>query len=96
MKDGITLKSTKAEMLGAYNKLIKEQENLLNRDRLEEKEDKTKIDKVEKATKNDKKDIIHKIADLKIDINSSLDDLSKNLVEEKIKLEERSEMIENG
>lgn len=91
MKDGITLKSTKAEMLGAYNKLIKEQENLLNRDRLEEKEDKTKIDKVEKATKNDKKDIIHKIADLKIDINSSLDDLSKNLVEEKIKLDEIQE-----
>ena len=91
MKNNITPKSTKAEVLGAYNKLIKEQENLLNRDRLEEKEDESKIDKVVKATKNDKKDIIHKIADLKIDINNSLDDLSKNLVEEKIKLDEIQE-----
>ena len=98
MKSDITPKSTKAEVLGAYNKLIKEQENLLSRDRLEEKEDSTKIDKVAKATKNDKKDIIHKIADLKIDINSSLDDLSKNLVEEKIKLDEIQEAkkIESG
>ena len=91
MKNTITPKSTKAEVLGAYNKLIKEQENLLSRDRLEEKEDEAKIDKVVKATKNDKKDIIHKIADLKIDINNSLDDLSKNLVEEKIKLDEIQE-----
>lgn len=90
-KNTITPKSTKAEVLGAYNKLIKEQENLLSRDRLEEKEDEAKIDKVVKATKNDKKDIIHKIADLKIDINNSLDDLSKNLVEEKIKLDEIQE-----
>lgn len=66
----ISQKSTKSELLSAYNKLIKEQESLLSKNRLEEKEEKTRLDKVEEATKNDKKDIIHKIADLKIDINS--------------------------
>ena len=87
----ITPKSTKTEILDAYNKLIKEQECNISRDRLEEKEEIMKNTKIEQASKNDKKGIINKIAELKIEINSALDILSKNLIEEKGKFDEVQE-----
>ena len=87
----ITPKSTKTEILDAYNKLIKEQECNISRDMLEEKEEIMKNTKIEQASKNDKKGIINKIAELKIEINSALDILSKNLIEEKGKFDEVQE-----
>ena len=90
-KSKITVKSTKNEILDAYNRLIKEQEKMIVRDRLEEKEEVSKREKVKQASENDKKGIIHKIAELKIEINNALDILSKNLIEEKGRFDEIQE-----
>ena len=90
-KEKVTLKNTKNEILDAYNDLLKSQEKLIVTDRTEEKKEALKTKKIEQAHNSDKKGIIHKIAELKIEITNALDSLGKSLMEEKVRFDELRE-----
>ena len=92
----ISTKNTKNELFEANQSLLQELENRSNKSIAQEKNLSNKIETVSKATKTTSQDIIHKISDLKIGINASLDELSKELVSQKEKLDTVQNAISIG
>ena len=87
-----TIKNTKSEILTAYDELLKQIEKSKSI-KSEEQKGQMKSDIVQRASSDGAKDIIHKIAELKIQVNESLEGLGKNLLNERTKLSDLQEAI---
>ena len=89
----VTSKNTKNDILDAYEGLLKEvKDNKTNKS--EEQKVKTNTQLVTKALAHNSKDIVHNIAELKLQVNQSLENLGKNLLSEKEKLNNLQQSIE--
>ena len=87
-----TVKNTKSEILTAYDELLKQVEK--NKSiKAEEQKGQMKSDIVQRASSEGAKDIIHKIAELKVQVNETLESLGKNLLNERSKLSDLQEAI---
>ncbi|MDF3047493.1 MAG: hypothetical protein K0R73_611 [Candidatus Midichloriaceae bacterium] len=82
----VSSKNNKNEILEAYNALLEEVEGLNDNDRAKAQKREAEKEIVAVAQSNTKSDIIHQIADLKVGISNSLDELSKKLLVERDKL----------
>ena len=81
----VTNKNTKNEILDAYEGLLQEvKDNKTNKS--EEQKVKTSSQLVTKSLAQNSKDIIHNIAELKLQVNQDLENLGKSLLLEKEKL----------
>lgn len=87
-----TIKNTKSEILTAYDELLKQVEENKSL-RAQEQKGQMKSDIVQKASSEGAKDIIHKVTELKIQINETLENLGKNLLNERAKLSDLQEAI---
>ena len=88
----VTSKNTKNEILDTYEGLLKEvKDNKANKS--EEQKTKASNQLVAKSVAQNSKDIIHNIAELKLQVNQSLEDLSKSLLSEQEKLHNLQESI---
>ena len=88
-----TIKNTKSEILEAYDELLKQVEK--NKSvRAEEQKDQMKSDIVQRASSEGAKDILHKIAELKVQVNDNLESLGKNLLHERSRLADLQKAIE--
>lgn len=87
-----TIKNTKSEILTAYDELLKQVEKNKSL-RAQEQKGQMKSDIVQKASSEGAKDIIHKVTELKIQINETLENLGKNLLNERAKLSDLQEAI---
>jgi len=93
MEQEISAKSTKAQILAAYEALLKKVQNAkaeVPKQVQEEKQRKEKVNKVANVSENG---IVSEITTLKNKVTISLDDLEKKLLEEFKKLEEIREAI---
>lgn len=88
-----TTKNTKSEILTAYDELMQEAEKKSKSTRAEEQKEQMKSDIVQKVSAQGAKDIIHRIAELKVGINESLESLGKSLLDEREKLANLQEAI---
>jgi hypothetical protein len=82
----VSSKNNKNEILEAYNALLEEVEGRNDNDRVKTQKRESEKEVVAVAQGNTKSDIIHQIADLKVGIGNSLDELSKKLIIERDKL----------
>lgn len=87
-----TIKNTKSEILTAYDELLKQVEKNKSL-RAQEQKVQMKSDIVQRASSEGAKDIIHKVTELKIQINETLENLGKNLLNERAKLSDLQEAI---
>ena len=92
-KTQLSTKNTKNEILDAYNELLDEvqKESSINREQKYERQTQSEILKV--ASKHDQTDVIHHIADLKVNTGKLLDELGNNIVTERDKLKNLQEAI---
>ena len=89
----VTSKSTKNEILDAYEGLLQEvKAGKTNKSDQQKSQVNDKL--VEKSLAQNSKDIIHNIAELKLQVNQSLEDLGKNLLSEREKLNNLQQSIE--
>lgn len=86
MEPEITARSTKNEILEAYNALLKRIKEQKPVDRQAEKEKTEKKEIVETAAQNSVEKIVKGLADLKLGITKSLDDMEAQLIDEFKKL----------
>lgn len=87
-----TIKNTKSEIITAYDELLKQVEQ--NKSiKAEEQKGQMKSDIVQKASSESAKDIIHEFAELKVQVNETLEKLSKQLLNAREKLSEIQEAI---
>ncbi|MDR0754035.1 MAG: hypothetical protein LBF04_01455 [Prevotellaceae bacterium] len=88
MEPTVSEKSTKAEILKAYEALLKEIQNAKNDIPKQVQEEKQKTATLEKVSGITSEGIIKNIGDLKTSLNSSLDGMLQSLTDEFKKLEE--------
>ena len=89
----VTSKNTKNEILDAYEGLLKEvKNNKVNKS--DQQKSQANMQLVTKSLTQNSKEIIHNIAELKLKVNQSLEDLGKNLLSEREKLNNLQESIE--
>ena len=88
MEDQITEKSTKSQILQAYNEAIAKLKEQKQEDRRTEKKKEEEGKIVKQASENTIDKIVNGISRTKIEIMNALDDVGENLVEEFKKLEE--------
>jgi hypothetical protein len=89
----VTNKNTKNEILDAYEGLLQEvKDNKTNKS--EEQKVRTSSQLVTKSLAQNSKDIIHNIAELKLQVNQDLENLGKSLLLEKEKLNNLQQSIE--
>ncbi len=79
-----TSKNTKNEILDAYNELLQELNKQSNKSTQQKIQSDNNI--VQQAASQNSKDIIHQIAELKLQVTQSLEDLGKELLTEREKL----------
>ena len=82
MEPEVTLKSTKTEILDAYNALLKKTKEQKPVDRQVEKEKAEKVQIVETAAQNSEEKIVKGLADLKLGITKALDETEQQLLDE--------------
>lgn len=82
MEPEVTLKSTKTEILDAYNALLKKTKEQKPVDRQIEKEKAEKVQIVETAAQNSEEKIVKGLADLKLGITKALDETEQQLLGE--------------
>lgn len=89
----VTNKNTKNEILDAYEGLLQEVKNNKT-NKSEQQKTQTNSQLVTKSIAHNAKDIIHNIAELKLQVNQSLEDLGKKLLAEREKLNNLQQSIE--
>jgi len=93
MEQEITSKNTKAQIIEAYENLLKKIKNAKNEVPKQVQEEKLKTEKVQKVAKVSSKSITFDINEIKNKVVLSLDELENNLTDEFRKLEEIREAI---
>ena len=93
MEQEISAKSTKAQILAAYDELLKKVQNAKAEVPKQVQEEKQREEKISKAAKVSENGIVSEITSLKSRVSSSLDDIGKKLLDEFKKLEEIREAI---
>ena len=89
----VTSKNTKNEILDAYEGLLQEvKDNKTNKSDQQKVQANSQL--VKKSLEQNSKDIIHNIAELKLQVNQSLEDLGKKLLSEREKLNNLQQSIE--
>lgn len=89
----VTSKNTKNEILDAYEGLLQEiKENKTNKAEVQKVKESQQL--VTNSLSQNTKGIIHNIAELKLQVNQSLENLGKNLISEREKLSNLQESIE--
>ena len=89
----VTSKNTKNEILDAYEGLLTEvKDNKLNKSDQQKAQANSQL--ITKSLAQNSKEIIHNIAELKLQVNQSLEDLGKNLLSEREKLNNLQQSIE--
>ncbi|HOT65677.1 MAG TPA: hypothetical protein PLV98_09655, partial [Dysgonamonadaceae bacterium] len=87
MEQPLSEKNTKAQILEAYEKLLKKVEQKSNDNPKEVQQRKQDVQTVEKATKTTEEEIETQIAKIKSDFVSALEIIEKELADERKKLE---------
>ncbi len=93
MEQEISVKSTKAQIIDAYEKLLERVKKMKSEVPKQVQEEKQRSEKVAQVAKVTEKGIVSEIAGLKSKVDSSLDEMEKNLMDEFNKLEEIREAI---
>ena len=93
MEQEISVKSTKAQILAAYDELLKKVQNAKAEVPKQVQEEKQREEKISKAAKVSENGIVSEITSLKNRVSTSLDDMGKKLLDEFKKLEEIREAI---
>ena len=88
-----TLTNTKAEILEAYNDLLKKKESESNKNPKEQKAQEQKEEIVKSATSLSAESIVKGLTDIKLNISASLDKVENSLLQEFNKLEKLQEAI---
>lgn len=94
MEQQVSTKNTKNEILKAYEELLKKVQQQKPEDAKTKAEQKEKQKIVEKASSQSYEGIVKNIADLKINLNNSLDDLEDSLLNEFKKFTEVKEALD--
>ena len=89
----ISVKNTKNELLDAYNELLEKVKRQAPQDRKSQKETEEKVETVRLASSNSDEKIVKNIAELKLNIGSSLDNIEASLMTEYKKLTQLQESI---
>lgn len=87
-KPNISSKNNKNEILDAYNKLLAEVQNLNDAKREQKQERQKAVEIVSNASEVNKQDVIRKIADLKITLTDTFDDISTKIIAQRDRLAE--------
>lgn len=87
MEEPVSEKNTKAQILEAYEKLLKKVEQKSNDNPKEVQQRKQDVQEVEDATKTSERDIETQIAKIKSEFVSALDAIEKELADERKRLE---------
>lgn len=88
-----TLTNTKAEILDAYNDLLKKKESESNKNPKEQKAQEQKEETVKSAASLSAESIVKGLTDIKLNISASLDKVENSLLQEFNKLEKLQEAI---
>lgn len=89
----VSVKSTKNELFDAYNELLEKVSKQTPQDRKSQKETEEKVETVRLASLNSDEKIVKNIAELKLNIGSSLDKIEESLMSEYKKLTQLQESI---
>ena len=87
-KTEVTVKSTKEQIFTAYQEVLAQLESKQVSDPVSEKRKVQEHEIVSKASKNSSEGIVSDLANLKINLNKEIDNLSRSLVDEFNKLVE--------
>ena len=93
METKVTTKSTKNQILDAYNALLKQQQEKKTEEPKKVQVQQQKLELTEKAKSLSHEGIVKNITDLKVSVASSLDKLGENFVSEFKKFEELQQAI---
>ena len=85
-KTTVSTKNSKNEILDAYNALLQEVQSISDENREQKQSRQKQAEVVKEARDTSQSDIIHRIADLKVNTAKSLDELSSQLITERDKL----------
>ena len=94
MEQKVTLKSTKNQILDAYNELLKKLQTQKAEEPKKEQEQQQKLELTNKAKELNNENIVKGIADLKVAVSGKLDKLAGQLVDEYKKFEELQKAID--
>lgn len=94
MEQKVTLKSTKNQILDAYNELLKKLQTQKTEEPKKEQEQQQKLELTNKAKELNDENIVKGIADLKVAVSGKLDELAGQLVDEYKKFEELQKAID--